>query len=107
MLFSYSLDRTDTEYDDALIGKLFAFSFINSYASLFFIAFVKSNLGEACQGPCMVELAYQLFILLSKIHLSRPRLSSYQFLFISNKDDHRESNKLCYIKSQSIYYSIQ
>jgi hypothetical protein len=62
--FFDSFNSTDTEYDDALIAKLFAFSFINSYASLFFIAFIKSNLGEACQGPCMAELAYQLFILL-------------------------------------------
>ena len=60
--------RTDTEYDDALIGKLFAFSFITSYASLFFIAFIKSNLGEACQGPCMAELAYQLTILIGEIY---------------------------------------
>lgn len=55
--------RTDTEYDDALIGKLFCFSFVNSYASLFFIAFIKSNMGEECNGPCMVELAYQLTII--------------------------------------------
>lgn len=58
--------RTDTEYDDSLIAKLFAFSFINSYASLFFIAFIKSNLGEPCQGPCMTELAYQLTIIFGK-----------------------------------------
>jgi hypothetical protein len=55
--------RTDTEYDDSLIGKLFAFSFVNSYASLFFIAFIKFNMGEKCQGPCMVELATQLTII--------------------------------------------
>lgn len=58
--------RTDTEYDDALIGKLFAFSFVNSYASLFFIAFIKHNMGEACQGPCMAELAYQLAVIFGK-----------------------------------------
>lgn len=58
--------RTDTEYDDSLIGKLFAFSFINSYASLFFVAYIKSNLGEACQGVCMAELAYQLAVIFGK-----------------------------------------
>ena len=58
--------RTDTDYDDALIGKLFAFSFVNSYASLFFVAFIKHNLGETCNGPCMVELAYQLFVIFGK-----------------------------------------
>lgn len=33
--------RTDTDYDDALIAKLYVFMFVNSYASLFFVAFVK------------------------------------------------------------------
>ena len=33
--------RTDTEYDDALIAKLYVFMFVNSYASLYFIAFIK------------------------------------------------------------------
>ncbi len=55
--------RSDTDYDDALIGKLFCFSFVNSYASLFFIAFIKHNLGEVCNGPCMAELALQLTII--------------------------------------------
>lgn len=89
--------RTDTEYDDALIGKLFAFSFINSYASLFFIAYIKSNLGEACQGPCMYELAYQLTILLSKPLPSPPLPPVLLPLLIplcccSLEDDHRESD---------------
>lgn len=62
-------NRTDTEFDDALIAKLFAFSFINSYASLFFIAFIKWNLGEQCNGPCMVELAYQLAVIFGMLFL--------------------------------------
>lgn len=33
--------RTDTDYDDALIAKLYVFMFVNSYAALFFIAFIK------------------------------------------------------------------
>ena len=33
--------RTDTEYEDALIAKTFSFQFVNSYASLFYIAFIK------------------------------------------------------------------
>ena len=59
--------RTDTEYDDSLISKLFAFNFINSYSSLFFIAFIKHYLGETCQSnACMIELAYQLTIIFGK-----------------------------------------
>jgi hypothetical protein len=35
--------RTETLYEDALIVKLFLFQFINSYFSLFYIAFIKSS----------------------------------------------------------------
>eukprot|EP01039_Chlorochromonas_danica_P003205 gene3205-3510_t len=76
--------RTDTEYDDSLIVKLFAFSFINSYASLFFIAFVKSNLGDPCQGPCMVELAYQLAIIFAS-KLTLDKISTYMTLVVNRR----------------------
>ena len=52
--------RTDTAYVDALISKMFIFSFVNSYASLFFVAFIKTYVGESCVGGCFSELSYQL-----------------------------------------------
>lgn len=33
--------RTQTKFDDALIFKLFAFQFVNSYASCYYIAFFR------------------------------------------------------------------
>ena len=33
--------RTDTAFEDALIAKTFVFQFVNSFASLFYIAFIK------------------------------------------------------------------
>jgi len=36
--------RTDTAYEDALITKVFMFTFTNSYATLFYIAFIKTYL---------------------------------------------------------------
>ena len=52
--------RTDTEYEDALIAKTFIFQFVNSYISLFYIAFVKPYMQEidSCthNGNCMAEL---------------------------------------------------
>lgn len=64
--------RTDTEFDDSLILKLFVFSFINSYASLFFIAFLKTHLGDECSESCMLELSYQLSIIfISKISIEK------------------------------------
>jgi hypothetical protein len=85
--------RTDTEYDDALIAKMFAFSFINSYASLFFIAFIKWNLGEQCTGPCMVELAYQLAVIFGT-KLTVDKISNYvtlkmnQYLAAREEESH-------------------
>lgn len=36
--------RTDLEYQDSLITKIFIFQFINSFASFFFLAFIAQNL---------------------------------------------------------------
>lgn len=38
--------RTDTEYEDNLIAKTFMFQFVNSYASLVYIAFIKEFIGN-------------------------------------------------------------
>ena len=53
--------RTDTEYEDSLIAKTFVFQFVNSYASLFYIAYFKPFLTEdPCVGSCMQELQSNL-----------------------------------------------
>jgi anoctamin-10/anoctamin-7 len=75
----YENQRTDTQYEDSLIGKLFFFQFVNSYSSFFFIAFVAESLkkpdyqdadnqkdwvGE-CGGPdCMFPLSVNVAIIL-------------------------------------------
>lgn len=57
---------TDTAFEDALILKTFCFQFVNSYSSLFYIAFVKGRfamLGQSTDcdgGSCMGELSTQL-----------------------------------------------
>ncbi|EDO41719.1 predicted protein, partial [Nematostella vectensis] len=70
--------RTQTSYDDALIIKLFGFQFVNSYTSLFYIAFFRQqtakdgilDLGaeynDSC-GPsndCMTLLSLQVAMLM-------------------------------------------
>eukprot|EP00808_Paulinella_micropora_P004205 g19562.t1 len=59
--------RTESEYENALIAKTFIFKFINSYNTLFYIAFFKQHdLGyqsESCVRNCMVELRTQLAII--------------------------------------------
>ncbi len=62
--------RTDTDYEDALIGKVFLFQFVNSYISLFYIAFIKNFEvtffgieSGTCRNSCLDEMATQLFSL--------------------------------------------
>lgn len=66
--------KTETEYQDALIVKTFFFQFLNSYTSLFYIAFFKGtvarnifgvpSLRDECDfGSCFTELMIQLAII--------------------------------------------
>ena len=61
-LTNFENHRTDTNYEDSLIAKTFVFQFVNSYASLFYIAFVKPFIGylDPCIGHCLVELQTNL-----------------------------------------------
>eukprot|EP00301_Raphidiophrys_heterophryoidea_P003908 c11743_g1_i5.p1 GENE.c11743_g1_i5~~c11743_g1_i5.p1 ORF type:complete len:739 (+),score=209.09 c11743_g1_i5:120-2336(+) len=70
VLNSFENHPTETVYQDNLIAKTFAFQFVNSYISLFFIAFVKGRdirvLGFEpgnCRVSCFQELATQLLTL--------------------------------------------
>ena len=55
--------RTDVIYEDSMIIKLFAFNVINSYAALFYIAFIKEAVGDPClQNSCIGELSQTLLI---------------------------------------------
>jgi hypothetical protein len=53
-LTEYENHRTNTAYEDALIGKTFIFQFVNSFSSLFYIAFVKPYIQYL--DPCIGEL---------------------------------------------------
>lgn len=57
-LTNYENHRTDTQFEDYLSGKTFAFQFVNSYSSLFYIAFVKPFIQQLdpCTESCMAEL---------------------------------------------------
>ncbi len=72
--------RTESDYGDALIIKIFTFVFVNSYASLFYIAYVRSDrrlsllgIADNCElsdtirpvrANCMPELQVQLLSLM-------------------------------------------
>ncbi|KAH7477228.1 Anoctamin-10 [Phytophthora ramorum] len=57
--------RTDAEYENYLVIKVFLFQFCNSFASFFYIAFVKRAAEGSClyEDDCMRELRDQLLIL--------------------------------------------
>jgi hypothetical protein len=76
--------ETDRKYNDSLVVKLFCFQFVNSYASLFYIAFIKGSTAQGCtNGGCMKELQLQLVsiyftnLLLNVFELGLPMLSKY------------------------------
>lgn len=62
LLNDYENHRTDVKYEDALIAKTFIFQFVNSFAALFYIAFVKPFITDydACVISCMKELQVTL-----------------------------------------------
>lgn len=73
-MVDYENYRTDEEWEDSIISKVFLFQFINSYFSLFYIAFLKGKIGkldgysDACMDGegndtdnCMGELKILLF----------------------------------------------
>lgn len=86
---SFACLRTDTEYEDALIGKLFVFNFINSYASQFYISFVKNYIDPKarCNPSCMDELAVSLTIICGAMTLLTSGLSHSLFWNIHHAID--------------------
>jgi len=74
VLNNYENHRTDTQYEDNLIAKVFSFQFVNSFSSLFYIAFLKGkglfkddqcnyNKNGVTDNNCMGELNSQLMII--------------------------------------------
>lgn len=77
-LTTWELHRTQTEFEDSFITKMYLFQFVNFYSSLFYIAFFKGNisgypgnyariggirLDECATYGCLLELTIQLAII--------------------------------------------
>ncbi len=62
-LTDYENHRTNTEYEDQIIMKIFVFQFINSYASFYYLAFVAEPVGDCPNDDCMSSLAINLGII--------------------------------------------
>jgi hypothetical protein len=72
--------RTDTAFENALIGKTFVFQFINSFMSLFYIAFMKPffSADRCLPRNCF----YELQATLGTLFMSRLFISSWYKLII-------------------------
>ncbi|XP_041357209.1 anoctamin-7-like isoform X2 [Gigantopelta aegis] len=92
--------QTETLYHDALIIKLFAFQFVNSYASCFYIAFVRERVDyswlfgnsqyDRCSGTCMSQLSIQVLVLM--IAKPFPKfLIDFIWPFLKQRWQHRPS----------------
>jgi len=56
--------RTDTQYEDSIILKLFVFGFFNSYCPSIYIAYIKQLIGDPCTlDSCMGELGQTMLII--------------------------------------------
>ena len=86
--------RTDTAFEDALIAKLFSFQFVNSYASFYYLAFVKYNLHlkkNDSESSVMYELGLNLAIVFA-IRLCVSKTQSFMTMYVNaglkeKKDD--------------------
>lgn len=85
--------KTDTDYDDALIAKLYGFSFINSYASLFYLAFIKSSV-QSCTNGCFADLSLQLTIIfVTKIFVDKIQ-RILQNVVLTKYEEHKFNKEL-------------
>lgn len=49
--------RTDTDFEDQLISKIFLFQLVNSFAALTYVAFFKSQFTACLENDCLGEVA--------------------------------------------------
>jgi anoctamin-10/anoctamin-7 len=60
-LNEYENHRTDTDYEDNLIAKIFIFQLVNSFAALTYVSFIKSFLGLNCiRNNCIYDASATL-----------------------------------------------
>ncbi|KAF1788966.1 Anoctamin [Phytophthora cactorum] len=100
MLVDQENHRTDMEYENSLIVKTVIFQFVNNYAGLFYVAFLKEGF-EGCDVSCMHELEYMLAIVFcSRLFVGNitevaiPRLFVYlsKYRLLGHLDDYKKSD---------------
>ena len=70
--------RTDTAYEDSLISKLFSFQFVNSYASFYYLAFIKYHVVKKRCADTECSIMYELGSNLAIVFFTRLAVSKTQ-----------------------------
>jgi hypothetical protein len=81
--------RTLTAYEDALTNKIFAFQFVNSYSSFFYVAYFANQLEDGGCGAkgCMFQLGTNLAIIFgSRVVTAQVTQLLIPFLTLTSKD---------------------
>ena len=79
--------RTETEYEDALIVYLFGFQFVNSFGSLYYIAFIQLFVFHVpcSDGSCLTDLSVDLiYVFVGNIVFQLAYAYLYPIFFIRN-----------------------
>ncbi|XP_042199744.1 anoctamin-7 [Callorhinchus milii] len=112
-LTRWEMHRTQTQFEDAFIFKVFVFQFVNFYSSPFYVAFVKGRFvgypghygklfgmrNEDCgPGGCLIELAEQLFIIM----VGKQIISNIQEFIIPKLKTWWQKRKLSLLRGSQI-----
>jgi anoctamin-7 len=120
-IFFKEMHKTQTEFENNLIFKVFIFQFVNFYSSIFYIAFIKGKFigypgnyskffgyrQEDCNnGGCLIELAEQLAIIMigkqiinNIQELVVPKLRSFYFKFIKKLTKNAKNVEKCQLQN--------
>lgn len=94
-LNDYENHRTDTNYEDSLIVKIFVFQLINSFSALTYVSFIKIYIGLECSNnDCTYEAASTLSTVFLSSLISRALLQVVVRKIFQDKRERDETSDL-------------
>lgn len=95
MLNDAENQRTDTDYEDALVVKLFMFAVFNNYSPLAYVAFVKDFLGFICtRNMCTIDTSITVATMFLTALLSRAIIEVVVRSYLQEKKEEEEEEGL-------------
>ena len=94
-LNDYENHRTDTEYEDNLISKIFSFQLVNTFAGLTYVSFVKRYLNIICtKDNCTGEVAGSLSTVFLTAMVTRALIQIFLRKFNQSRKEKNETSGL-------------